>query len=458
MKKWLIFLMALILIGCQQTSNIKDAGLKREINRMVNYEGIPIDEIVYLDASFSNIESLEGIETLENLEYLTLSSNMIQDLTPLSALKNLKLIDIQNNRVTDLSPLSELENLEVLLIRNNPVESIEVIEMLFSNLKTTDFLVNISFPDEALEAIVREKLDLDKEQLTYYDLDKLRVLDLSESDVADLSGIEHARNLEQLIINKPVSNAHLIEQLVALKKLVIKNAELDNITFVRSLVRLEHLDISYNDLSDVSAIEKLEHLSYLDMKRNKVSDVSVIQSPKLVTLYIEGNYISDYNELPILDQIKETDIFIVYFNDPNLDLAVRNQLGKKEGVLTDNDLKSIRRLIGTNHDISNLQGIELLENLIEIDLSENNIEDITPLEPLKSLQILKLKNNKVKDITSLVYLDQLTIVDLSFNEIKTIEALTYLPNLDYLYLEGNEIEDNVLKDEIKNTLKGTDEW
>jgi internalin A len=446
------------MIGCQPTSGIKDDNLKREVSRIVNYEGVPVDEITYLDASYANIESLEGIEALENLEHLTLSSNMIQDLTPLSELKNLKLVDIQNNRVTDLSPLKDLSSLEVLLIRNNPIESVEVIENLFANLKTTDFLVNINFEDENLEALVRELLALDKEQLTYYDLDKLRVLDLSEHDIKNLSGIEHARNLEQLIINKPVSNTQLIEQLVALKKLVIKEAELENIDFVRTLDKLEYLDISYNNLRDVSAIDKLDKLIYLDLKRNKVSDVSVINSPKLETLYIEGNYISDYNELPVLDQIKETDIFIVYFNDRNLDLAVRNQIGKKDGVLTDNDLKNIRRLIGVGYEISSLQGIELLENLIEIDLSENNIEDLTPLEPLKSLQILKLKNNNIDDITSLIYLDQLNIVDLSFNEIKTIEALTYLPNLDYLYLEGNEIEDNVLKNEIKSSLKGTDEW
>lgn len=458
MKKWLILICALLLVSCQQSGGIKDPNLKREVNRIINYEGIPVDEIVYLDASFLNIESLEGIEALKNLEYLTLSSNMIQDLTPLSSLSSLKLVDIQNNRVEDLTPLNDLYALEVLFIRNNPVASIDVIAPLFPTLTKTDFLVEISFNDEKLEAIVRETLDMPEGQLTYYDLDKLRVLDLTDLDISDLSGIEFATNLEELIVNYPVDNVTAIEDLTQLKKLVIKRGGLKSIEFVQSLSQLKYLDISYNEIESITPILSFDQLEYLDMKRNKVRDVSGLDLPKLKTLYIEGNYIIDYNALPILDQVKETDIFIAYFNDSNLDRAVRDTLGKTEGVITDKDLKSIRRLVANRYEISNLKGIELLENLIELDLGENEIEDISSLEFLTTLQILKLKNNKIKDITPLIYMDQLNIVDLSYNQIETLEALTYLPLLEYLYLEGNNIDDNVLKDEIKSGLKGTDDW
>ncbi|MCH4890777.1 leucine-rich repeat domain-containing protein [Acidaminobacter sp. JC074] len=458
MKKILIFIFCLVLVGCSSSGQIKDAAIKREVDKLTNYENIPIEEITHLDVSFSGVESLEGIEVLKNLEYLTLSSNMIQDLRPLSGLENLKLVDIQNNRVTDLSPLKELANLEVLLIRNNPVESIDVLEPLFDHLKTTDFLVHVSFEDDNLEGLIRKSLNMPDEQMTYFDLKRLRSLDLRGSQVHDLSGIEHARLLDTLIVDGPVENLELIGQLGELKSLTIKNANLESVDFIKNLKGLTYLDLSYNQLKDISVIKDFDNLVYLDIKRNKISDVSPIQSTKLKSLFIEGNYISDYKDLKIIDQINETDIFIVYFSDGNLDAAVRKQVGKSQGVLTDRDLKSIRTLKAEDSNIESLEGIQLLENLIELDLSSNKIVDIRPLEDLKSLQVLKLKDNLVEDITSLIYLDQLSIADLSFNKITTVEALSYLPNLDYVYLEGNTIEDNALKDEIKSLLKGTDDW
>ncbi len=458
MKKILFVILCFVLVGCQATSEIKDDSLKREVNKLVNYENVSVDEITHLDVSFSGVETLEGIEVLKNLEYLTVSSNMIQDLSPISSLEQLKLLDIQNNRITDLSPLIGLSKLEVLLIRNNPIESIEVIEPLFGHLEKTDFLVHVSFEDENLESLIRETLEMPTDQLTYFDLKKIRKLDFTGKEIRDISGLEHASFLEELVVDGPVANIELIGQLTVLKKLTIRNAELTSISFAKNLKELNYLDLSYNQLKDISIIKDLDNLVYLDIKRNKISDVSPIQSKKLETLYIEGNYISDYNDLSIIDQIKETDIFIVYFSDPNLDSAVRKQVNKLEGVLTDKDLKSVRTLNAENKEIESLEGIQLLENLIEVNLNGNNIKNISPLESLEFLQIIKLKDNQVEDLTSLIYLSELKIVDFRFNKITTVEALSYLPNLEYVYLEGNEIDDNVLKDEVKSLLKGTDEW
>jgi Leucine-rich repeat (LRR) protein len=445
-------------MGCQQNKKIEDDNLRRAVNRIVNIEGKSIDEITNLDASFATIESLVGIERLENLEVLTVTNNMISDLSPLVSLEHLRLLDIQNNRVKDLSPLMSLSNLEILFIRNNPVDSIETIEPLFSKLSTTDFLVHVSFNDSVLESMIRTALNIPEAQLSYFDLEKLRILDLSKVEIGDLSGLEHAKKLEQLKLNQQVDNIEVIGELHQLKKLELSSAGLEEITFLKKLKSLEHLDISYNNLKSIEVIKEMTALSYLDMRRNKVSDVSPLKAESIKTLYIEGNYISDYNTLTILDQIKETDILIVYFNDSNLDLAIREQLNKTSGVLTLKDFESLTRLIATGYEIESLGGIELLSNLIELDLSENEITDLTPLEKLTSLKFLKLKENTIEDITSLIYLDQLNIVDLSFNEITSIEAFSYLPLIEYLYLEGNDIEDGPSKSELKLRLKATDEW
>jgi len=460
MKKFIIFILCVLLMGCQQTIKIKDNTLRREVDRVMKIESKSLKEITHLDLSFLGIESLEGIEVVENLNSLTLSNNLLTDISPITALNQLTLLDIQNNRVSDLSPLNQLTELEVLLIRNNPIESIEVIENLFGGLRTTDFLVDVTFEDPEFERVIRETLGIEKDLLSYYDLQKLRTLDLSSVDVNNISGIEHALNLEQLIINKPVGNYELIADLKNLKHLEMSHSNLDSIKFLEQLTLLESLNLSYNSITDISVIKPMKNLSVLDISRNKISDVSaLIDLTQLTSLYIESNYIADYNVLgTFLDQITETDIFIVYFNDPSLNQAVKDQLNKQSGVITDRDLKSIKRLNASGYDIYDLGGIELLENLIELELDDNRLIELKPLEKLSDLQILKLKNNQITDITSLVYLTELYIVDLSFNQITSIEALTYLSKLDYLYLEGNTIDENTIKDTLIQQLKGTDEW
>jgi len=460
MKKIILIIVCAFLIGCQPTNDIQDKIFKKEVIKVMKMENKSIDEITHLDLSFLGAGSLEGIEVLENLETLTLSNNILTDLEPISGLTQLKVLDIQNNRISDLSPLKALTKLEVLLIRNNPIESIDVIEHLFKGLKTTDFLVDVTFNDPAFEKLIRSLLDIEVAQLSYFDLLKLRELDISDSDISDLSGIEHALNLETLIINKPVKNLELVSSLKHLKHLQITHSDIESLELLKKMVELKHLDVSYNKIKDISYIELMSQLTYLDVSRNKISDVSALLTLEaLTTLYIESNYIADYNILgDLLDQIKETDIFIVYFNDPSLNEVVKKELNKENGVITLDDLKNIKRLDASGQDIYDIGGIELLENLIELNLSHNRLDDLRAIEKLSNIQILKLSDNNISDMTPLIYLTKLTILDISFNQLTSIDALTYLSNLEYLYMKGNDIDENVQKDVIKNQLKGTDDW
>lgn len=460
MKKIILIIVCAFLMGCQPTDDIKDKIFRREVIRVMKMENKSIDEITHLDLSFLGADTLEGIDVLENLDTLTLSNNILTDLQPISGLEKLKILDIQNNRISDLSPLKGLTNLEVLLIRNNPIESIDVIEHLFKGLKTTDFLVDVTFNDPAFEKLVRSILDIEVAQLSYFDLLKLRKLDLTDSGISDLSGIEHALNLETLIINKPVMHLELISNLKHLKHLEITHSGLKSLEIIEKLVELKHLNMSYNNIKDISYLELTDQLTYLDVSRNKISDVSaVLTLQALTTLYIESNYIADYNVLSdLLDQIKETDIFIVYFNDPSLSDVIKKQLDKENGVITLDDLKNIKTLDASGQDIYDIGGIELLENIIELNLSHNRLEDLRPIEKLSNIQILKLSDNKISDMTPLIYLTKLSILDISFNEITSIDALTYLSNLEYLYMKGNAIDENAPKDVIKGQLKGTDDW
>ena len=89
------------------------------------------------------------------------------------------------------------------------------------------------------------------------------------------------------------------------------------------------------------------------------------------------------------------------FEDPNLEAAVRNAIGKQSGQLMDTDVMSVNYLDASNCNISRLGGIEHLTGLTDLDLYNNRISDISPLAELTSLEWLNLYCNQVSDIRPL---------------------------------------------------------
>ncbi len=85
----------------------------------------------------------------------------------------------------------------------------------------------------------------------------------------------------------------------------------------------------------------------------------------------------------------------VTFNDSNLELAIRNQIGIYDVPLYMEDLQGITDLEASNSGINDLTGLEYLSNLHYINLQNNNIIDITPLLALTQLQTVWLSGNPI---------------------------------------------------------------
>lgn len=466
MKKILIviILISLIATGCKVNSRaFKDPNLRLGIEKELKQQGLTfsdIDELTSLDLSFLKIGSLVGIEKLTNIESLNLSNNVLNSIEELSYLKKLRILDLQNNNISDISPIKDLDKLEIILVRNNNIEDITVLSDKYENYLKTDFLVKIEFKDADLESNIRKQLKKKSEKITANDISKIRTIDLRGLNVKSLSGIEYAINLERLYIDSKIENFDFIRELKSLKELTISNNELTDIKFIENLVKLEVLDLSSNNISSVDELSELKNIKSLHLEKNRIIDISPIKNYSLIkTLYLNRNHIEDYNVIDdILDQITDTDIKLFLFYDDNLDKAVRKALKKETGILTLNDIKNLKSLDASGSGIENIGGIENMTSLVSLNLSENFIESIDGAEKLINLEVLKLRNNKINDISQLLYLDKLAILDLSFNVIESVKPLPYLKALEFLYLEGNNIEDGDIIEEMRKTLKGTDDW
>jgi len=101
--------------------------------------------------------------------------------------------------------------------------------------------------------------------------------------------------------------------------------------------------------------------------------------------------------------------------------------------------------------ITSLFGVEYLKHAKVLDLSNNEISDLTELWDLTRLEELYLANNEIGYIDVLSNLKNLRVIDLSGNMIDDVSPLFELEHLEYLNLMGNKIP----KKQIEQ-LKGKD--
>ncbi len=90
-------------------------------------------------------------------------------------------------------------------------------------------------------------------------------------------------------------------------------------------------------------------------------------------------------------------------------------------------------------NVGDLKGLNKLRNLIELNLSHNEITVLDNLYNLKYLETLKLTNNRIEEIKGLGFLNNLKKLNLSRNKIVKIGGLDNLEKLEHLSLYQNEI-------------------
>ena len=107
-------------------------------------------------------------------------------------------------------------------------------------------------------------------------------------------------------------------------------------------------------------------------------------------------------------------------------------------------LKNLKKLHLVENKIRDISKLGELVNLCELDLSSNQISDISHLRNLLNLTKLNLSDNKIGDISALTNLINLKELNLSYNVISDILPLSNLVNLNRLDLIDNKIN-NILE-------------
>ncbi|TAH63384.1 MAG: leucine-rich repeat domain-containing protein [Gottschalkiaceae bacterium] len=156
---------------------------------------------------------------------------------------------------------------------------------------------------------------------------------------------------------------------------------------------------------------------------------------------------------------------VVHIVDNNLEIEIREILGKPTGDITKKDMevlvvldikgKDIYSLEGLEHavnlfylgivnkdsSLSDLRPISKLTKLTDLIIENAEISDVRPIKDLTNLTLLSLKNNNISDISPLKNLINLDLIDIEYNDVRDISTFSEFTQLRYAYIEGNNISD-----------------
>ena len=102
-------------------------------------------------------------------------------------------------------------------------------------------------------------------------------------------------------------------------------------------------------------------------------------------------------------------------------------------------LEDLEEIEMADYELEYLDGIGACRHARAVDLSNNNLTDISELSELHQVERLYLTNNHIGLIDSLSNLTVLQVLDISYNDVDDLSPLFDLSHLSYLNVMGNRI-------------------
>ena len=324
---------------------------------------------------------------LNQVEQLNLQGTdgaKISNITGLESFVNLKTLNLSNNSITDITPISGMSNIISINLSNNVNVNLENLpnkanleELNISSTKNSD----ISFVSN---------------------LPKIRTLNVSNNGISVLTPLKTLRNLQILDVSENTAIT-IIDDILTLTNLKELNIATTGIT---DLLHSDYIEDEYEN-----GIHLLTKLESLNIENN---DISI--EPLLRTYWEENQQTGESEEKVYLVNLKKLN-----FNYTKQNYVDFYSLAK---------LQTLTHLYMKGNEIYSIDDyIATLPNLHYIDLSENNIEDISGflkygynengeeiIEDTLSAKEIILTDNYIQKISPLAKLGHsISYLDLSYN-------------------------------------------
>ena len=478
------------LTGLEHATNLKKLWLQDNfISDLSPIAGLT--RLTVLDLRDNLISNISPLARLTSLTGLGLGQNSITNISPLAGLTQLNILGLSDNSISDLWPLvanSGLRNGDEINVKDNPL-SHRSLNTHIPTLQSRGVIVhfdqgvaqpqNVNIPDSNLRNAIEQLLGKARgSTITADDMARLSILDATEENIRNLTGLEHATNLTELWLRDNfISDISPIAGLTRLTVLDLRDNLISNISPLARLTSLIGLGLGQNSITNISPLARLTSLIELGLGQNNITDISPLAGlTRLNILGLSDNSISDLWPLVANSGLRNGDEVNVTGNplshrslnthiptlqsrgvnvqfdqgvaqpqnvnipDSNLRNALEQILGKARGAtITVADMQTLVIVSANSKNIYNLTGLEHATNLTELGLADNLISDISPIAGLTRLTVLDLRDNSISDFSALARLTNLTALGLADNLISDISPLALLTNLTVLNLAINNI-------------------
>lgn len=215
--------------------------------------------------------------------------------------------------------------------------------------------------------------------------------------------------------------------------------------------RVFEINLNRQSLEQVPSLKEFPKLKILDLGCNKIKHVMPGDLEKNCDLRELKLYANEITEISGLDSCKELNNLLLQHNKiKSIDKGLQHVRKLKVLRLDSNCLSKIDfREIGccsqitildiSCNNITDISAINALPALEELDVSNNKIGKIPDLGRCKKIQDLDASKNQISDLSGMRSLSSLTVLRVDNNEIVSLDSLGKLRALQELYLSNNRI-------------------
>ncbi len=219
--------------------------------------------------------------------------------------------------------------------------------------------------------------------------------------------------------NKDIKTLAPAEALQLLEIIKAGNSGLQSLDGIDGLINLKEIDCSDNDnINSVIPLSYLNNLEKVNCGNTMVKSLVPLRN---------------------LEKLRDLDVHYTTI----VDLRILK------------DLKKLTTLdVSQNISLFSLDGVNYMPELMYLNCSESNVDNLTPLSKLKNLQRLDCSKTKVESLRPIQLVKSLQDIDCSGSKIKA-KSLDYLIGLPYLLMlraKNIDITDSEAK-EFENLLQ-----
>ena len=418
-----------------------------------------LSHLTSLQLANNDISDISALTSLAALTVLDLSGNKLSNVAALAPLTALTRLDLSDNRIEDVRSLSALPLLTSLTLDGNAIGDLSPLQFL--SVLTELSLSRNALTDDMLEPLTAlgalTSLDLSQNAIASFghlgEFPSTVEIDLSGNPIV---GADGGTFLDQCILHRDAATpygqtvraivegqgggtcASVNNALLATTTLDLSNKVIADVRPLGVLTHLTGLNLSNNAISDVTALAGLTGLRTLDLANNAITDIRPVGPLEQLTSFnASGNPVTldTFLSACIMREHPDTlsDAQTAEVN------ALLNISGRSGCQAAHNALRQVQSADARNSGLTTVDYFPVMERLHSLQISNNELDDLSPLRRMQGLTRLWADNNQIASFSALSGLTRLQLLAVQGNPVNSLNGVTNFQKLRSIYLSATRV-------------------